>query len=110
MNLNDRVYEKLSAEYDAFIESVKAMSGEEAIKHAYEKVFKEDIVLCFEGGDMQLSPKQAKALLAEKKPLDYLYNTWLDTDCSYMDMLRDSIDGGIECLEKDFNPRSGDAR
>jgi len=106
MNYNDRVYEKLSAEYDQFIDSMKQMPFDKLITHAYEKVFKEEILTCFECGSMNLTPKEAKALLAKKEPLDYLYKNWLDTDCSYLDMLRDSIDSGVELLEKQARQKS----
>jgi len=34
---------------------------------------------------LNLTPRQAKAVLAEKHPLDYLYREWIKTDCSYLD-------------------------
>ena len=101
MNHNNRVYEKLSIEFNRFMDSVKQLPGEEAIKYAYEKVFKENILSCFEKGGMNLSPKQATALLAKKRPLDFLYESWNCSDYySYMGMLKDCISDSISCLQE----------
>ena len=110
MNLNDRVYEKLSAEFDTFMDEIKLLTGDEAIKKAYEKVFKEEIVTCFECGSMSLTPKEAKALLDKKRPLDYLYDEWVGSDVSFLDMLRDVISDGVKTLEKEFSRKSREAR
>lgn len=107
MNYNDRVHEKLSAEYNRFMESMNQLSVKEAMMHSSEKIFKEDIVMCFEEGGMDLSPKQTKALLAEKYPLEHLYQEWLGADYSYLDMLRDCISDGIKSLEKELKQKSG---
>ena len=90
MTVQDRLYEKASAEYNAFISEVKQLPGDQAIERAYEKVIKEDILLTLDACD--LPDKEAKALLSMKKPLDAMYRECLDSDCSYMDMIRDTID------------------
>lgn len=110
MNINDRVYEKLSAEFDTFMDSMKQLSGEQAIQKAYEKVFKEEIVTCFECGSMNISPKEAKALLAKNRPLDYLYDEWVGSEHSFLDMLRDCIDDSVKDLAKEFSAKSREAR
>ena len=107
MNYDDMIDAKLSAEFRGFMDGLKQMSGEDAIQHAYEKVIKEEIIMCLDAGSMNLSPKQARALLAEKQPLDYLYREWLGNDYSHMDLLRKTISDGIKPLVKDMNARSG---
>jgi len=102
MNYNDKVYDVLKAEYDGFIEKLKTFPADKIIEHSYEKVFKEEIVLLMECDSIELSPKQAKALLAEKQPLDHLYNEWLQDDSSYCDMLRDCVSETLTDLEKDL--------
>ena len=108
MNYKERIYEKMSAEYKAFIERVKRLPGEEAIEHGYEKVFKEDIISCVE--DMELSPKQARALLTAKEPLNDLYSEWLRSDYSYMDILGDSISDTIKIFETIWRAERNGAR
>jgi hypothetical protein len=90
VTVKEQLYEKLSAEYAAFIDALKDASPDKIIDSAYEKVFKEDILSCFEYGD-SFSEKQIAALLALEYPLDGLYFNWLDTDVSHMDDLSDTI-------------------
>ena len=90
MTIQDKLYEKVSAEYNAFIKGIENMPAAEAIdKHAYEKVIKEDMVSCLESCEMPNG--EAKALFKLKDPLDSMYREWLDNDCSHMDMIRDTI-------------------
>jgi len=111
MNYNERVYEKMSAEFKTFMESLKALPGDKAIeKHAYEKVLKEDILSFFIDDDIKLSPKEAKALLSEKYPLDSLYREWLGSDYSYMDVLKDCVSDSIKDITKDWQKERNDAR
>ncbi len=89
-DLKQKLYEKLEQEYYDFIEELKIMPPEQIIAHSYEKVFKEDILMCFEESDLDY--EKTKALCELEKPLDLLYDEWLSTDDSYMEMLRDCID------------------
>ena len=57
---------------------------------AYEKVMRDDILMIFENEEME--PKQVKALLKLKEPLADCYARWLHTDCSHMEMLRDTVE------------------
>ena len=107
IDYNDRIQAELTSEFRSYVSGLKEMSGEEAIHHAYEKVIKEEIIVCFEDGSMKLSPKQARALLAEKEPLDYLYMEWLSSDHSFSDVLSKSITDAIKPLVKEMNARSG---
>lgn len=88
--INNKLYDKLSKEYDEFYNHLLTLSPKEIVEKSYEKVFKEDFLLCFE--ERNLDYKSAKALLNLKNPLDELYQEWLSKDYSYMDMLRDVID------------------
>ena len=87
---NTLLYEKVQAEYDAFIEELKAKPAGEIIEKAYEKVFKEEMVCICEFANFE--QKEAKAMYLEKYPLDRMYHDWLKSDVSYMDMLRESVD------------------
>ena len=88
-NFNRLLCEKVSQEYDSFIEGLKRMSPDEIIEHSYEKVFKEDILMSLDNND--LPDDRAKALLSLESPLDEIYHEWLDADSSYMDLLLDCI-------------------
>ena len=90
VDYNELLYEKVKAEYDTFIDELKRMTPEQVIERAYEKVTKENLVITIQ--ENELSPSEAKVLFREKYPLDRLYQEWLDTDVSEMQLLKDSID------------------
>lgn len=87
---NTLLYEKMQAEYDSFIDELKTKPVDEVLEKAYEKVMKEEMVCICEIA--KHDQKEAKALYLEKYPLDRMYQDWLKSDVSYMDMLRDSVD------------------
>lgn len=96
--LKDLLYEKMSKEQDNFIEKLKHSSPEEIISAAYEKVMRDDILMLFD--DDFLDTKQTKALLKLEYPLSACYDEWLKNDCTYMDMLRDTVDDFSENLAR----------
>ena len=94
-SLDDRAYEKVQREFDAFIADIKTKSPNEIVNAAYEIVYKEEILSMFEI-DGAFNDKQSMAILKTKNALDYLYQEWLDFDGSVVDTLRDSVDLAIE--------------
>lgn len=97
--LMELLYEKMLAEYEQFIGNLYQMDTTEIIKSSYEKVFKEDILMCI--SEMDLPLEQAKALLKVQYPLDECYNAWLKSDYSYMPDLRDCIeDNAVRLRER----------
>jgi hypothetical protein len=90
LTLREQLYEKMSAEYKGFLDEMKSKPASDVLEAAYEKVFKEDLLITIENSGF--SDEQLSALLTLDTPLADLYWNWLDTDVSYMDMLRDSVD------------------
>ena len=96
---NDKLYKKMRAELDRFISDWKMKQSADTVELAYELTYKEEIMNSFEfdwEGRTLVPIEQAKALLAMKYPLDYLYQEWLDYDDSPLDMLRDSNNLAME--------------
>ena len=108
VDYNALLSEKVQNEYNIFLAGLKEMPVERVIESSYEKVFKEDLVICIENG--HLEPTEAKALYKQKYPLDYCYVKWRDTDCSYMDMLRDTIDEAAKDAVKEMKAKSRESR
>ena len=108
IDYNTLLYEKVQAEYDAFIEELKAKPAEEVIEKAYEKVFKEEMVCICEFANFE--SKEAKAMYLEKHPLDRMYQDWLKSDVSYMDMLRDSIDDSVKAAAMERREKQKESR
>lgn len=98
--LNEKLNDKVQDEYHAFIEKLKGLPPDKIIEHSYEKVFKEDLALAL--SEKTLSPDEAKAMLSLKYPLDALYQEWMKTDISYMDMLSDIVDNKVESAVKEM--------
>lgn len=97
--LDNMLYEKMQKEYDSFLEKIKSeqsLKPNQAIESAYEIVYKQDILYCFEDNDLNLSYKEKKHLLSKKRPLEFLYQEWLTTDCTHMQMIRDCIKDSTE--------------
>ena len=57
-----------------------------------------------------LTPAEAKALYREKHPLDRMYQEWLDTDVSEMQMLKDSIDDTAKKAVKEMKDKQKESR
>lgn len=93
-DLRDLLYKKVSKEQDDYVEHLKTLSPQKIIDKAYEKVMRDDILMTLENDYMSdfLSDKQVKELLKLDYPLSACYEEWMDTDCSHMEMLRDTID------------------
>ena len=87
--LNRKLYEKVSAEMEAYENELLAMPPEEILEHAYAYATKQDIVLALEEHD--LSEKQARALLRCDNALEAIFDRWEHTEMAYMDTLRDMI-------------------
>lgn len=88
--LRDLLYEKMCNEQENFIEKLKHSTPEEIISASYEKVMRDDILMLFESDFLDV--KQIKELLRLEYPLSACYNEWLKNDCSYMDMLQNTVD------------------
>ena len=96
--IKDLLYEKMSNEQKDFVENLKHLPPEKIIQSAYEKVMRDDILMLFD--DDFLDTKQTKALLKLEYPLSACYDEWLKNDCTYMDMLRDTVDDFSENLAR----------
>jgi hypothetical protein len=87
----EQFYEKLSAEYATFIENLKGLPPDKIIESAYEKVFKEIILMCFESGD-DFSEKEIATFFAFDCSLDMLYQNLTDAGLSQIsDLLHDRV-------------------
>ena len=87
---NALLYEKMKAEQDKYRDWLLSQSPNEILYHTYEYTMREDIVMCMK--ELELSPKQAKALLRSPCPLDDVYKEFRDREVEHMDTIRDSIE------------------
>ncbi len=87
--LNIALYEKLNQELELYKHELMDMTPAGVLSNAYEYCIREDIVLCME--TLDLSDKQAKALLKLKKPLTAIFESWGHSETKHMDHIRDTI-------------------
>lgn len=97
-SLDDRAYEKVKREFDDYIADIKTKSPAEIVEAAYEITYKQEILNMFEWKGA-FTNAQSRAILRTKKPLDMLYQEWLNYDGSIVDMLKDSV---MQALEKEI--------
>lgn len=102
--LNEMLNDKVQDEYRTSIEKLKGLPPDKIIEHSYEKVFKEDLALAL--SDKTLSSDETKAMLSLKYPLDALYQEWMKTDISYMDLLGDVVDNKVESAVKEMKKQN----
>ena len=87
---NTLLYEKMKDEQGKYRDWLLNQPPKDILNHTYEYTMREDIVMCME--ELELSPKQAKALLRSLCPLDDVYKEFKDREVEHMDTIRDSIE------------------
>lgn len=98
--LKQRVQEKITNEYNDFINELKNERPDVIIERAYEKVCKEEMVYAFEKKD--LSATECRALLKCPNVLNDCYSDWLNSDGNFNEMLEYTIDNSVEDITKDY--------
>lgn len=97
------LYDKMKAEQDKYREWLLSQSPNEILNHTYEYTMREDIVMAME--DLELTPKQAKALLKSPCPLADVFEEFKDRETEHMDTIRDSIETRANEVIKRENAR-----
>ena len=100
---NTLLYEKMKAEQDKYRDWLLTQEPAEILNHTYEYTMREDIVMAME--ELELTPKQAKALLKSPCPLDDVYKEFKDREVEHMDTIRDSIETRANQVIKRENER-----
>lgn len=95
---NALLYEKMKAEQDKYRDWLLAQEPAEILNHTYEYTMREDIVMAME--ELELTPKQAKALLKSPCPLDDVYKEFRDREVEHMNTIRDSIETRADIVIK----------
>lgn len=107
--LNTKLYQKMSDEFDSYKAELLSMPAEEMLEHAYAYTVKQDVVFAMEA--LELSDKQCKALLSEENSLEKVFARWENHESRYMDDIRDMIESTAnEKIRDDFQKSKGDSR
>ena len=108
MTIQEKFYEKLLSEYNAFLDSLREMQPDRIISFANEKVMKEEILHCFADLDY-LSDEEAVRMIAQKVDLDDLYNNYTKMDVSLGQMIADCNDFYVQEMLSDLPGQEVDA-
>ena len=100
--LNKILFEKMSNEQDSYREWLISQTPKEILKHAYEYIIREDIVMAME--DLDLTEIQTKTLLASPTPLSDVYHYYEDLEIDHMNVIRDSI---MDLADKRYRTTKG---
>lgn len=92
------LYDRMLHELQSFRASVIALDPPAIIYgyKAYELMYKEDLLMCFEEDTLDLRDNDVKYLLNMDAPLEWLYQQWCDSGISHMDMLREFIRNTVQ--------------
>lgn len=104
--IREELYDKLSMEYDSFIEEIKKLPPVQIIDKSYEKVMKEEFVSMFYPENTEYDISDIKALNKSKNPLEELYQGWMDFDGGIHQSLEGSVENTIEFLKKEQRNKS----
>lgn len=86
IELNERLYEKMCAEQDAFRDWLLQQPSEDIIERAYEYSSCDDIVEVIKSTDLSFA--QAQALLASQNPLYDVFEEFLERDTDFGELIR----------------------
>ncbi len=99
--LKDVLMNKIYQEFSEYKQNlVKKFTKEEIIDKSYKITFKEETVLILEG--LILGRNEIKALLNTEKPLDKMYNKYMNIETSMLDKMTDITRDIVEDLENEF--------
>lgn len=97
--LEDQLYEKMSAENEAYLADMKTKPVDEIIQSAYQIAWRKNMLYLFDS-PTTLTPQQLHVLLELKQPMAELYNCWLKQDTEEMDLLRGCLENHADDILK----------
>lgn len=101
MEIKKELYDKLEKEYKDFIEEMKSNEPEVIVNSAYQIAIKEELVSMFYPESDQYAIDEIKALNKTDKPLEELYQGWMDCDAGIHSVLEDSVSDTLEDIKQE---------
>lgn len=98
IDCNTLLHDKIKADQSNYRDWLFTQPPEEILNHTYKYTMCEDIVMAME--ELELSTKQAKALLKSSSPLADVYREFEKRETDHMDVIRDSIENCADTVIK----------
>lgn len=91
MKIREELYNKMSNDFNNYIDNLKNSSIENILDNAYEKTMRENILEEFTPEFKHYDIEKVKALNTYENPLDKLYKEWFKSDIGIHTLFEDSI-------------------
>jgi hypothetical protein len=97
--LSDKLHERAEKELNGYVQNLKneisaaesTITNDSILNIAYKLTIMNEMLIYIKTGGIS-DENQLQALLTESKPLDYLYDEWLDCDVNIKDNIVDMVD------------------
>ena len=100
--LENKLYERMSAENKVFLAELRVKPVDEIISHAYEIACRDNFLMLFEN-ETGLNQRQLEVLMEFDHPLEALFDDWINRDSDEMEQMRDSLES---CADDILNDRA----
>ena len=91
IKIREELYNKMSNDFNNYIDNLKNSSIENILDNAYEKTMRENILEEFTPEFKHYDIEKVKALNTYENPLDKLYKEWFKSDIGIHTLFEDSI-------------------
>lgn len=102
--LIDKVYNKFNQEYINFIQEIIKLPPSKIIENAYSITIKQELVSMIYGSSL-FSSRELKALLEIPNALDYLYNSWFDSDGGIHTIIYETLEDELYDLSEKYSKK-----
>lgn len=99
--IRQELYDKMVQEYEEYLSNLKDNNAQFIIDNAYQITMKEELVSMFYPELEKYEMEDVKVLNKSKRPLEELYQGWMDSDAGIHSVLEDSVDDTLEELKRE---------
>ncbi len=96
--MHKKLMAKIQREWKEYIAELMQLQPAEIIERAYEKTWKEEIMIILK--NKEFADDEIEAMLNCENLLGELYKSWLHTDGEYLEVLNYAIECGIKKLKQ----------
>lgn len=103
-DLTNKVYTKLHNEFLELKENIIKLAPDEIIKHSYTITIKQELVDMFYGTD-NYSKYQLMGLLEKENTLDFLYESYMNTERGINNLLEEQLEEVFDDLDDEYEEK-----